>query len=67
MRLNAAETSSTTADLGTESRDCPSFPVEKPKAFVVHGHDIVAREQLELVLHRLGLEPFVLANSGGGG
>jgi predicted nucleotide-binding protein len=43
------------------------IPVEKPKVFVVHGHDTVAREQLELVLHRLGLEPFVLANTGGGG
>jgi len=43
------------------------LPVEKPKVFVVHGHDTVAREQLELVLHRLGLEPFVLANTGGGG
>jgi predicted nucleotide-binding protein len=45
----------------------PRLPIEKPKVFVVHGHDTVAREQLELVLHRLGLEPFVLANTGGGG
>lgn len=37
------------------------------KIFVVHGHDSVSREQLELVLHKLGLDPFVLANSGGGG
>lgn len=37
------------------------------KVFVVHGHDDVAREQLELVLHKLGLDPFVLANTGGGG
>ena len=44
----------------------PSLPVERPKVFVVHGHDTQAREQLELVLHRLGLEPFVLANTGGG-
>lgn len=44
-----------------------SVPVEKPKVFVVHGHDTPAREQLELVLHRLGLEPYVLANTGGGG
>jgi predicted nucleotide-binding protein len=35
--------------------------------FVVHGHDATAREQLELTLHRLGLDPFVLANTGGGG
>ncbi|HEX6367853.1 MAG TPA: nucleotide-binding protein [Longimicrobium sp.] len=42
----------------------------KPKSkkiFVVHGHDLVAREQLELVLHELKLEPFVLARSSGGG
>lgn len=37
------------------------------KVFVVHGHDTGAREQLELVLHKLGLDPFVLANTGGGG
>ncbi len=35
--------------------------------FVVHGHDEAAREQLELVLHRLDLQPFVLANTSGGG
>ena len=37
------------------------------KVFVVHGHDSVAREQLELVLHKLGLDPYVLANTSGGG
>jgi predicted nucleotide-binding protein len=37
------------------------------KVFVVHGHDTSSREQLELVLHKLGLDPFVLANTGGGG
>lgn len=39
----------------------------KDKVFVVHGHDTAAREQLELVLHKLGLDPYVLANTGGGG
>ena len=39
----------------------------RPKVFVVHGHDTVAREQLELALHKLKLDPFVLANTGGGG
>jgi len=37
------------------------------KVFIVHGHDDTAREQLELVLHKLGLDPFVLANTGGQG
>ncbi len=40
---------------------------EDKKVFVVHGHDAVAREQLELILHRLKLNPFVLVNTGGGG
>lgn len=35
--------------------------------FVVHGRDQDARDQLELVLRRLGLEPFVLQLTGGGG
>jgi predicted nucleotide-binding protein len=47
-------------------------PAPQPAAgaktiFVVHGHDSVSREQLELVLHKLGLEPFVLQNTDGGG
>jgi len=49
-------------------------PAPKPAAvensgtiFVVHGHDASSREQLELVLHKLGLQPFVLQNTDGGG
>ena len=37
------------------------------KIFVVHGHDHNARDQLELVLRRLGLAPYVLQVTGGGG
>lgn len=40
---------------------------ENRTIFVVHGHDGEAREQLELVLHRLGLKPYVLQNTDGGG
>lgn len=35
--------------------------------FVVHGHDAVAREQLERILMILGLEPMVIQNTGGAG
>jgi predicted nucleotide-binding protein len=35
--------------------------------FIVHGHDSDARDQLELALHRLGLQPFILMNTSGGG
>jgi predicted nucleotide-binding protein len=37
------------------------------KIFVVHGHDRDARDQLELILRRLGLEPFILQNADAGG
>jgi predicted nucleotide-binding protein len=42
-------------------------PQQQKQVFIVHGHDDVSREQLELVLHKLGLDPFVLANTGGQG
>ena len=35
--------------------------------FVVHGRDVDSRDRLELVLRRLGLAPFVLQVTGGGG
>jgi predicted nucleotide-binding protein len=35
--------------------------------FVVHGRDKDSRDQLELILRRLNLEPFVLQVTGGGG
>jgi predicted nucleotide-binding protein len=38
-------------------------PVKQPQIFIVHGHDTQAREQLELILHKLALRPFVLQNS----
>lgn len=41
--------------------------VQRASIFVVHGHDETAREQLELILHRLGLDPFVLQNTAGMG
>lgn len=47
----------------------PSVPLVQKKGiiFIVHGHDSDARDQLELALRRLGLEPFILMNSSGGG
>lgn len=52
----------------TPSPDAPQHPASaSKKVFIVHGHDDAAREQLELVIHKLGLDPFVLANTGGDG
>lgn len=44
----------------------PTMPKdERTKIFVVHGHDTHALEQLELVLRRLGLDPYILQNNDG--
>lgn len=58
----------------TPSPDSRTVSATKPttakgggKIFIVHGHDSTSKEQLELILHKLGLQHFVLANSGGGG
>ncbi|RYB98042.1 TIR domain-containing protein [Ciceribacter ferrooxidans] len=49
----------------------PAKPVEADpngtRIFLVHGHDDASREQLERILLLLGLEPFVLQNTSGGG
>jgi predicted nucleotide-binding protein len=45
----------------------PAAAPPAAKIFVVHGHDRDARDQLELILRRLGLEPFILQNNDGGG
>ena len=37
------------------------------RVFIVYGHDVQAREQLELFLRRLRLDPVVLQNIPGGG
>jgi predicted nucleotide-binding protein len=44
----------------------PRFAEAKTKIFVVHGHDTQALEQLELILRRLGLDPYILQNNDGG-
>ena len=52
---------------GSVSDDGVLVTNAKKKVFVVHGHDENAREQLELILRKLGLNPFVLQSTGGGG
>jgi predicted nucleotide-binding protein len=53
--------------VSTNSDVAPAKVEAKGKVFVVHGHDQTSREQLELILHKLGLDPFVLQNTGGAG
>jgi predicted nucleotide-binding protein len=47
--------------------DSPVPSLQVRQIFIVHGHDVEARDQLELAFRRLGLEPFVLMNMSGGG
>ena len=41
--------------------------VHKQQISIVQGHDTDARDQLELALHRLELDPYALMNESGGG
>lgn len=56
--------------VGVKQKECTSQQA-KPQAsrtiFIVHGHDTEARDQLELALHRLEMQPFILMNSAGQG
>jgi predicted nucleotide-binding protein len=52
--------------LGAPPQPKPAVASPAAKIFVVHGHDRDARDQLEPVLHRLGLKPFILQNADGG-
>ena len=70
--LSAAPSTSTQSDAAVDKPSPPIPPVspsgeESDKIFVVYGHDETAREQLELVLRRLNLDPFVLDNTAGSG
>lgn len=55
-------------EMPADQENSTSRPLSRTKQiFIVHGHDSEARDQLELALRRLGLDPFVLMNSSGGG
>jgi len=50
------------ANVPTETRNTATN-----KVFIVYGHDVECREQLELLLRRMKLEPVILQNLVGGG
>ena len=52
---------------GTDSPHAQQAEVKPSRVFIVYGHDVEAREQLELLLRRLKLEPIVLQNLPGDG
>ncbi|MFO2668700.1 nucleotide-binding protein [Legionella pneumophila serogroup 1] len=48
-----------------KSKEISNKPDSKTKIFIVHGHDQTSLEQLELVLRRLSLDPYILQNNDG--
>jgi len=64
-----ADQSSTTPTAPTPRvQAIDNVPTSPPRrVFIVYGHDVDAREQLELLLRRLELEPIVLQNIPSGG
>ena len=63
---NAFNSGESAANTNTPSakRAAPQLDA-RTKIFVVHGHDQTSLEQLELVLRRLGLDPYILQNNDG--
>ena len=66
-QYSGRETKPASPSVSSPSEHTGANPTSSKEVFVVHGHDETAKEQLELILHKLGIDHFVLANSGGGG
>lgn len=70
QQLEAAWLAHTHQTNGKPPKAAPAAKTATPtneRIFIVHGHDETSIEQLELLLLRLKLESFVLANTGGTG
>jgi predicted nucleotide-binding protein len=66
-RLEAALATPVAVEPAGKGRPAQAAARKPKNIFIVHGHDSEARDQLELALHRLGLQPFILMNSSGVG
>lgn len=62
----AASPTATTAPTASVA-SAPLLPGLSRDVFVVYGHDEPVRDQLELLLRRMGLEPIILARMSGSG
>ena len=52
---------------GADQKDAQTHAEAEPRVFVVYGHDIDAREELELILRRVKANPIILQNLPGKG
>lgn len=59
-RLELIPLTHTAATVATPVDDSHLLPAKTKKVFVVHGHDEIAKTNLEVFLHEIGLEPVVL-------
>lgn len=64
---DALEAALSAAPAGSSSAGTRTAGDSQQQIFIVHGHDTAARDELELALRRLALEPFVLMNTSGEG
>ena len=67
IAVTADATASPSAGTLNDDLQTNSSGNEAERVFVVYGHDASACEQLELILHKLNLFPFVLGNTSGSG
>lgn len=52
----------------TETNSCPEeINMSNKKVFIVHGHDEQLLQEVELMIHRIGLQPIILKNEASGG
>lgn len=59
-RLELIPLSNLSASFSAADEPFQSSPSKSKKVFVVHGHDDIAKTNLEVFLHEIGLEPVVL-------
>ena len=59
-RLELIPLSSAATPTTTTEDESSRSPTKTKKVFVVHGHDEIAKTNLEVFLHEIGLEPVVL-------
>lgn len=59
-KLHAVSSPSESSDLQSRDSGEVKMPVDRKKVFVVHGRNEAVLNQVELFLHRIGLEPIIL-------
>ena len=67
VEMGPGETVAEEGKSSTGEKKTPPQPAAEPRVFVVYGHDIDAREELELILRRIKANPIILRSIPGKG